>query len=1231
MIHSAAHERPLLSAAGRSPAHSRLAGAGQPSGRWRFVSLLLAAVCLCLPIAAQSTAPQVHPEFRTAPRPLITQPIDRGRLAPTKGAVHREVATAQDLGPHDPTDTMENIQLILRRPQERQAAFDAEVEALHQRNNPSYHQWLTPEIIGAEFGPSAEDIATLTSYLESEGFTVNTVGKSGMFVDFTGTVAQVQQSFHTEIHDLRLATGEQRHSAVLDAQLPEALSPLVVGFVSLSNISPRPTYSRPVPPVQVPGKAKANLSPDDTSGGGYYVGAQDFYTIYNEASLIAAGTNTGAGTTVALLEETDITTADVTSFRTKMGILPATPNLTVDHGAGAIHCFNPHITSTNEETEAILDAEWAGATAPGAALLFMACKTTSIGGIFLSAEAVIDNNLATTMSLSYGNTEVGDSSDNTFLSNLWEQATAQGETVVVASGDAGSANSADQNQSIASNGLAVNAFASTLYNVAAGGTDFQDTYNQDESDPYGYGISNFWAPSNGTGDSSALGYVPETTWNDTCASSILDYLNEYNATTDPNPSANALCDTGQYLATAGAGGGVSILQPRPSWQNGTVYGIPPTSTYNARLLPDISLFAANGRWAHDLDFYQSDTSSQLQQAGGTSFVAPQLAGVFALVAQKTGERLGQPDYVLYNMAGVEYGVASYIAGTNCNGSGASGVGTTSTLPIGTCIFYDIQTSNNSQGCSTGSPNCYTDTGSYGILSTSTSSPIPAYPAGEGFDLATGIGSLNIANLVNNWQNAADGGISYTPAVSVTATAASYTYGLPSSITYTATVSGPGSFPTGSVTFSGSSPILTIGNDALVQTGCSAGLPCTTGCSAGNTCTESATQAYTPPGTLAAGSYTITGTYLTTNENYASGSGTTSLTVNPQTPAVTVSAVSIPFGTATTNFSANVTYAGTGAAPTGGLTFKVDSGSAVTATCTGSSSPLTCTFTGYNTSALAVGTHTLTATSLADNNYASATGSNTLTVLALPTITFSVLNHHTMDASFSVAATSNSPGAFTYSVVSGPATVSGSTVTLTGAAGTVTLQASQAATGSYAAGTQTASFSVIAGSVWLGNGTGSLSTFDLTGAPITGAGGFTGAGVGTIASPLGLAFDASGNVWVANSNGVSEFTRKGVAVHSTPYSVGGIGNPLAVAIDGLGQVWVANSAGTVSVLSNAGAAVSPSTGYSGPGSKPAGIAIDISGSVWVPSSTANTVTRILGVAAPVVPLATGTASGAGVRP
>jgi streptogramin lyase len=205
------------------------------------------------------------------------------------------------------------------------------------------------------------------------------------------------------------------------------------------------------------------------------------------------------------------------------------------------------------------------------------------------------------------------------------------------------------------------------------------------------------------------------------------------------------------------------------------------------------------------------------------------------------------------------------------------------------------------------------------------------------------------------------------------------------------------------------------------------------------------------------------------------------------------------------------------------------------------------------------------------------------------------------------------------------------VTLTGVAGTVVLQASQAQSASYAAGTPSASFSVIAGSVWFGNGSASLSAFDLTGTAITGTSGFTGADVGTIAKPLGVAFDASGNMWVASSNGVSEFTRQGSVITSTAYTAGGISNPLAIAVDGAGQIWVANSAGTVSVLSNAGTAVSPSTGYSGPGSTPAGIAIDISGNVWIPSSTANTVTRILGVATPVVPLATGAASGPGGKP
>lgn len=1184
------------------------------------------AVAVSLPVAAQTPIARIRPEYRVPSRRLVSGPVDRTRTVAVPGAVSSRVSASVDLGPRDPSAAMEHMQLLLVRPAERQAAFDAEVEALHLHGSPSYHQWLTPETVGSEFGPDPADVAALTSYLQQEGFQVNTVGRSGLYVDFSGTVAQVQQSFHTEIHDLRLPTGEQRYGAVTEAQIPEALASLVAGFVSLSNISGiHPSYRKAVPPA--PRFGLGPVPAFTVSSTNYAVGPQDFYTIYNETPLLNAATPiNGSGVTIALLEESAINTADVTYFRNYFGVSPATPaSLVVDTGYGSNTCTAPaELESNGEEGEAVLDTEWAGTVAPAANLIFMQCATTSsTGGIFLSAEAVIDNNLADIMSLSYDDFEGDSSSEATLVNNLWEQAASQGQTVVVSAGDTGPATEdGDLQHTYARHGITVSALSSTAWNVSAGGTDFQDTYNGLENDS-AFGIGTFWNSSNGPGEQSALGYVPEMPWNDTCASSIYNAYVE-GATADPAALCGATSKADLYMVAGG--GGPSTLHARPSWQNATVYGLPPqlgtyTNSTN-RLQPDVSLFAANGFWYHSLPSYESDSSSSISYAGGTSFVAPQLAGVFALIKQQTGERLGQPNYVLYSIAGAEYGTTSYTA-TSCNGSGAAGINTTSSLPASSCIFYDIQTGNNSVDCSARTTDCYVLSGkSYGILSTSSTAEDPAFSSNAGWDPATGLGSVNIANLVNKWQNAAAGGTLYTPTVAVTPTLASSTYGEPSATTYTATVSGSGSYPTGSVTFSGSGSISTIGNDALAGS---------SGCSSGSTCTESAAQAYAPATALAAGSYTITATYLSTNENYLTGSGTTTLTVNKQTPSISVSAVTVAIGAASANLQAMVTYVGTGVlAPSGGLTFQVDAGSVVTASCSGTSSPLTCTYVGYPTSTLASGAHTITAKTIADTNYASSTGTGTLNVLPAPTIAFSVPTHHTMDQPFAVAATSNSSGAFSYSVVSGPATIAGNTVTLSGAAGTVMLLATEAASSSYAGGTQTASFTVTAGSIWFGNNTGSLSTFDLTGSAISSSG-YTGGGVATIAPALGMAFDSSGNMWVASSAGVSEFTRQGIAVSSTPFTVGGISNPLAIAVDGLGQVWVANAGGTVSVLSNSGAAVSPSTGYSGPGSKPAGIAIDIAGSVWVPSNTANTVTRILGVAAPVVPLATGAAGSPGVEP
>jgi hypothetical protein len=287
----------------------------------------------------------------------------------------------------------------------------------------------------------------------------------------------------------------------------------------------------------------------------------------------------------------------------------------------------------------------------------------------------------------------------------------------------------------------------------------------------------------------------------------------------------------------------------------------------------------------------------------------------------------------------------------------------------------------------------------------------------------------------------------------------------------------------------------------------------------------------------------------------------------------------------------------------------------------------------NLSALAPGQDSLTASYATDGNFASAT-SNTVpySVVPGPTIAFSIPEKHAADAPFQVTATSNSEGAITYSLVSGPANVSASgLVTLGGTAGTVVVQATQAASGSYGAGSATASFLVASGSVWAVNAAGSASVFDLSGNPFSPAA-FTGGGLGTVSGTGAIAFDSYGNAWLASSNGVSEFNFDGAPVSSTAYTGSATSSPVALAIDGAGLVWLANADSTISVLSNSGTAV-PNQGSPATASgTPSGLSIDISGNVWVANATANTVTEILGAAAPSSPASTALANGTtGAKP
>lgn len=190
---------------------------------------------------------------------------------------------------------------------------------------------------------------------------------------------------------------------------------------------------------------------------------------------------------------------------------------------------------------------------------------------------------------------------------------------------------------------------------------------------------------------------------------------------------------------------------KPAWQAG-IFGNP---NDGVRDIPDVALFAANGVWGHFYLYCWTDIAnggascsgapSSWAGAGGTSFSSPIMAGIQALINQNTASRWGNPNPYYYALAATEYGSTST---SSC---------LSSSVPSGTCTFYDVTQGDMDVVCG-GTTDCYGSSSGrrsivYGVLSTSSSSLIPAYSSGSGWDFATGIGSVNATNLVNNWQGA----------------------------------------------------------------------------------------------------------------------------------------------------------------------------------------------------------------------------------------------------------------------------------------------------------------------------------------------------------------------------------------------------------------------------------------------------------------------------------------------
>ena len=700
----------------------------------------------------------------TAPRRLITQAVDGARLTVLNGNTHPLARPEFDQGTAPASLPMQRMLLVLKRSPEQESALRTLLDSQQDKASPNYHKWLTPEQFGRQFGPADSDVQTVTAWLQSCGFQIAALSKGRTVIEFSGSASQVQQAFHTAIHKYAV-NGEEHWANASDPSIPAALAPAVKGVLSLHNF-PRRSYTNVLgTPVRAKPRQTAPLplfTYTQRQTTYYGLGPTDFATIYNVLPLWNAGID-GTGQTIAIVGETNIHLSDVEAFRSLFG-LPANDPTIILNG--------PDPGVVGDETEALLDVSWSGAVAKNATIDFVVSATTEASlGVDLSALYIVDNNIAPVMSESYGECEatLGDAG-NAFYNALWQQAAAQGITVLVSAGDGGSAVCDNFNtEAAAEDGLAVSGFASTPYNVAVGGTDFNQTPAT---------APTYWNATNDpTTGASAKSYIPETTWNDSCAGFGIGQC----------------ADNSNFLDIVAGSGGPSSIYNKPSWQTGT--GVP---SDGVRDLPDVSLFASNGFNGSfyiiceaDAGFFGSQETCSLATdtfvgLGGTSASAPTFAGIMALVNQKMAAqglspRQGNANYVLYKLAAQN--------GASCNSSTVAVTGNS-------CIFYDITQGNNSVPCNPNTPNCGpAPANGYGVLVDPNNPGNPAWLTTTGYDLATGLGSVNADNLVNQWSSAG-----FTPSTTTLTSLSptSITHGQPVSISATVAPQSGSGTPTGSV-------------------------------------------------------------------------------------------------------------------------------------------------------------------------------------------------------------------------------------------------------------------------------------------------------------------------------------------------------------------------------------------------------------------------------------------------
>jgi len=396
---------------------------------------------------------------------------------------------------------MLTLAMSITLPLRHQDELAALIEAQQRPGAPEYHRWLTPAEFAARFAPPPQEYDLLARWLESEGFSVRT-SPNRLRLDFSGSVGLAERTFAVRMHEYA-----RRGGAYLASEDAPLVPKELAEHISVMRLDTFPLASPMVRPV---GSTLNTMAP------------RDLQVAYNATPVLDRGID-GSGQIIAIVARSDYSDSDVVQFQQQFGGSPLAPVKVFPQGSspgigapnGVCRAVQPYAERkkciSDEKGEVLLDVQWANAMAPGALVL------VDIAGPALGVLADIDQSLldivnnhpeAKVISISFGACERLETSGHALFAPMYAQAAAQGQTVLVASGDGG-ADDCDDGQ-----GPSVNVLASDVNVTAVGGTALDPGFDA---------------------DGNATGYVSESVWND------------------------------QYGAS---GGGISSIVPRPSYQWG---------------------------------------------------------------------------------------------------------------------------------------------------------------------------------------------------------------------------------------------------------------------------------------------------------------------------------------------------------------------------------------------------------------------------------------------------------------------------------------------------------------------------------------------------------------------------------------------------------------------------------------------------------------------------------------